>query len=173
MNAVKRISSILQYLLHFAMWFIPIFVLIYWTFFEVFVDFGFSRFVLFYDRLTITPLSKMLALFSSMIPVAIFCYIFRSLRKLFKNYEHGKIFVLENVYFYKKIGLALIVLAFGNAVYSALLSTAVSFQSEKTFLLIDFSSNELIYMLVGAFIYLVSYVMKKGHNLNNILERTI
>lgn len=173
MSSVNRICGTLKVILSVARWALPFFVVMYWSFFEFFVDLGFSRYTLFYQKLTITPLSKSLALAASILPVSIFIFVINTLLKLFENYGKGNIFVLENTYLYKRLGVSLIVLAFGNAVYSMMLSTAVSFQSERPFLQIDFSSNEFIYILIGALIYIISYVMMKGYKLENVLERTI
>ncbi len=153
-------------------WLVPLVVILYWTFFEFFISKGFSQFVLFYDRLTITPYSKFLAILVSMIPVAIFLSITHKLDRLFDNYAKGILFSVQNVIIYKKLGFSLVLAAIGNTAYGALLSTVVSFQG-KSFLTIDFGVNEIIYILIGFLIYFISGVMLEGYKISDELEQTV
>jgi len=162
----------MKLVLGISIWLVPLSVVVYWVFFEFFINLGFSEFVLFYDKLTITPLSKFLAILASMLPVAIFLSIAYRLNHLFDNYSKGILFSISNVTIYKKLGLSLIVAALGNTVYGALLSTIVSFQGSR-FLTIDFGSNEIIYILIGALIYYISDVMLEGYKFSDELEQTV
>lgn len=173
MDKVKQVSKSVKYLFKFLIWVVPICVIIYWSFVEVFIELGFSRYVLYYDRLMINSLTKCLAILVSVIPVSIFIFILSRLVKLFDNYENGIIFSEQNAIIYKQLGSSLVILAFIDAIYSALLSTAVSFQSRKAFLIIDFGINEAIYILSGVVIYLISLIMLEGYKINNELENTV
>ncbi len=172
MNKIKTISAVMKFVLNVSIWLAPLSVVIYWVFFEFFIDLGFSEFVLFYDKLTITPFSKFLAIIASMMPVAIFLSIAYKLNQLFDNYAKGVLFSASNVVIYKKLGLVLVLAALGNTVYGAMLSTIVSFQGSR-FLTIDFGANEIIYILIGSLIYYISDVMLEGYKNSNELEQTV
>lgn len=173
MDKVKKVSKLMKIIFKSLVWAIPICVIVYWSFVEVFIELGFSRFVLYYDKLMINSLTKSLAILVAVIPVSVFIFILVRLVKLFDNYENGVIFAVQNAIIYKQLGVSLIILALVDAIYSSLLSTVVSFQSPKTFLIVDFGINEIIYILAGVVIYLISLIMLEGYEINNELENTV
>lgn len=124
----------------------------------------------FSDKLTNVHLDATTQFFAclvSVLPVAITMFGLYQLVQLFKSYESGRIFTIENVKRYKKLGYTLFASVFTSLIYEALITYVITFHNGpgKRVIGITFGSYDMATLIVGGIILLISWVMMEGQNL--------
>ncbi len=177
MNKIQSLSQKMQLVFETLLILAPMITISYWTFYEFFEYIGMSWFSFeFYNQpLTINYKSKILAILITFIPTSIIMYGIFKLKKLFHNYSMNRIFTTENVMIYRKLSITLFALALGNIFTTPLLSLALSFQNPvgSRFVTVSFGTTEILTLLVGFIVMTISYVMKKGAELELEASTTI
>ncbi len=174
MNNIKRLSERMQVLFETLLILAPLAVIAYWTFFEFFDLIGFSYFFQ-QQPLTINFKSKVLAIVVMSIPTSIVMYGLFKLKKLFSNYAANQIFTQENVLIYRKLGISLFALVVADILMEPLLSLALSFQNPvgSRFITFGFGLTEIITLIIGFIVMMISFVMHKAYELELEVKHTI
>jgi hypothetical protein len=182
MNKISRVSRKFRLLFQFLFFIEPIGLVLFWSLANspmvqrlIQAAYGGDKTSLFLltsfsDKLVNMPLdptTRLLGFMVSMLPVAITMFGLYQLVQLFRSYESGRIFTIENVKRYKKLGYTLFASVFGGLVYEALITWVVTFHNApgKREIAITFGSYDIITLIVGGIILLISWVMMEGQNL--------
>ena len=83
---------------------------------------------------------------------------------MFSFYEQGKIFTLQNVACYRKIGYGTLVYAFSELLYNSVLSVILTFHRPEgqRELHITIGTVDLTTVVVGIMVLCISWVMKEA-----------
>ncbi len=177
MNKIQSLSSKMRILFAILFFLAPIFTITYWTFYEFFADIGikFYSFELSNQLITINAQSKALAILVTFIPTAIIMIGLFKLKKLFTHYAQNKVFTEENVIIFRDLGWALFALVIGDMITTPLLSLALSFQNPvgSRFISATFGSSEIIHLIIGFMVLIISYVMREAYELDVDARHTI
>ncbi len=171
MNKIQSVSHKMQVLFETLLILVPLSTICYWAFYEFLSEIGITWFIsdLPDELFTINYTSKFFAAIITLIPASIIMYGVFNLKKLFSNYAKNNIFTRENVLIYRKLCNTLFALAMGNILTLPFLSLALTFQNPpgSRFISFTFGTSEIITLLIGFILLTISYVMKKGHELES------
>lgn len=119
--------------------------------------------------ITLTPLVQFLGFLVDMLPVSIVMYGLSLLIRLFKNYELGNIFTLENAKYYRNLGLTLFYWIVAHEISRSLMSFVVTFRNppEKRSIVFMINEWDFTIALVGGLILIIAWVMSEGHRLQS------
>lgn len=162
MSRIQRVSGRFRLLLTLLIVLIPVQAFIFWMFFNsIPVGFKSGLPVRVTDDL---PLIKLiLGFLISLIPISATLYGAINLKRLFGLYEKGIVFAEENVHCFRHIGYALLFSVPANIVDIMLISLMLNY--EKPFgsrVFLQFSSTDMVFLMMGAVILLISWVMKEA-----------
>ncbi|UPR59145.1 DUF2975 domain-containing protein [Vibrio sp. ED004] len=182
MSNIQKQSRRVRMLLQFFLVLTPIMVCYFWLTVETPYDFisATGIFYLTYDigyytMLPLTMTTRMVAAFTSLAMSSILIYALMVLIRLFRNYERGEIFSLENAMSYQKLGYSLFYWVFGSVIYGSLMSVILSFNNppgERIFE-ISFVGMDFLTLILGIIILIISWVMKEGYILADEHSQTI
>ncbi|MEZ8573404.1 DUF2975 domain-containing protein [Vibrio splendidus] len=182
MSNIQKQSRRVRMLLQSLFVLTPIMVCYFWLTVETPYDFISSTgiFYLTYDigNYTILPLTmatRIVAAFTSLLMSSILMYALMVLIRLFRNYERGEIFSLENAMSYQKLGYSLFYWVLGSVIYGSLMSVILSFNNppgERIFE-ISFVGMDFLTLILGIIILIISWVMKEGYILADEHSQTI
>ncbi len=114
------------------------------------------------------PLFLILALLVSMIPICVAMYGFRLLTNLFLLYENGHVFTSENVHLFRKLGYMVIAWVIASFLFTGLISLVVTHGlSHLPTLALEISLSDLLGIVMGAIVVLISKVMDEGRRLED------
>ncbi|MGF1823297.1 DUF2975 domain-containing protein [Vibrio splendidus] len=174
----RRVRMLLQSLFVLT----PIMVCYFWLTVETPYDFisATGIFYLTYDigyftMLPLTMTTRIVAAFTSLLMSSILMYALMVLIRLFRNYERGEIFSLENAMSYQKLGYSLFYWVLGSVIYGSLMSVILSFNNppgERIFE-ISFVGMDFLTLILGIIILIISWVMKEGYILADEHSQTI
>ncbi|ANS87080.1 hypothetical protein VSVS12_03371 [Vibrio scophthalmi] len=135
------------------------------------LDFDISAFT--QDSLTLS--ARLWAFTASMLPCGILMYAFGILAKLFKCYEKAEVFTLDTVRYFHNLGWVCFFWAFGNVIYSGLISVALSFNNPpgERILAISFVGLDLMSIFCGFIVLTIAWVMKEAQELADEHQHTI
>ncbi|MCX4026185.1 DUF2975 domain-containing protein [Endozoicomonas sp. SM1973] len=121
------------------------------------------------EPVTITPLTKVLGLVITLIPLGIIFYGLRQLIILFKHYERGEIFTLLNALILRKIGFLFYVWIGCQVVYSTLFILVLTFKNPpgQKILQISVGSDSILPFVVGSIIILISWVLVEAQKVSD------
>ncbi len=130
-----------------------------------------------YSGMILHPLNtseKVLALGAACLPLLIQLYILFSLIRLFKLYEQGVIFSMNNVRYIRNIGYALIGTQIINALYQALMGFILTWRNPPghRFSSITFDQTNLSIILVALMVILISWIMLEGYKIREEQQLT-
>lgn len=111
-----------------------------------------------------------------LIPELLFClFIYWSLIKLFGLYQQGAIFTVMHINQLRNIGTCLLVWSVFDLLYPILLMLflRISGLSESLPLFLSISSDQLLKLLIGLIIFVMSWIMTEGQKLQQEQELTI
>ncbi|KAA8681584.1 DUF2975 domain-containing protein [Vibrio gigantis] len=174
----RRVRMLLQCL--FAL--VPIMVCYFWlavqTPYDFLTNMGIVQFSYEIESLTTLPLTlttRVIAMFTSLAVWSIVLYALMVLIRLFRNYERGEIFSLENAMSYQKLGYCLFYWVFGSVIYGAAMSVVLSFNNPpgERILAISFVGMDFLTLILGMIILIISWVMKEGYILADEHSHTI
>lgn len=108
--------------------------------------------------------NQLLAIVVTLLPTAAVVYGLSALIRLLRLYQAGRIFSLENVACFRKLGRSMIMLAGASFLSNPLLSLALTFNwpPGRRMVTLGLSSNQILALLVGGVILLISWVMDEG-----------
>lgn len=182
MSNIQKQSRRVRMLLQSLFVLTPIMVCYFWLTVETPYDFisATGIFYLTYDigYFTMLPLAmttRIVAAFTSLLMSSILMYALMVLIRLFRNYERGEIFSLENAMSYQKLGYSLFYWVLGSVIYGSLMSVILSFNNppgERIFE-ISFVGMDFLTLILGIIILIISWVMKEGYILADEHSQTI
>ena len=149
----------------------------YMTSYDIFSKIGFGLNDT-YSNIVQAPISlktRVIGFVVSLIPALIVLYIIGKLIKLFKNYQKGVIFSLENVNIYKKLAYSLYIWVIAKILYDALITLVLSFNNPPghRLIMITFQSPSILAIAIGTIILMISYVMNEALELSEENKLTI
>ncbi|MEZ9299224.1 DUF2975 domain-containing protein [Vibrio splendidus] len=182
MSNIQKQSRRVRMLLQSLFVLTPIMVCYFWLTVETPYDFisATGIFYLTYDigyftMLPLTMTTRIVAAFTSLLMSSILMYALMGLIRLFRNYERGEIFSLENAMSYQKLGYSLFYWVLGSVIYGSLMSVILSFNNppgERIFE-ISFVGMDFLTLILGIIILIISWVMKEGYILADEHSQTI
>ncbi|MCP4474599.1 MAG: DUF2975 domain-containing protein [Gammaproteobacteria bacterium] len=124
---------------------------------------------------TLTPVVQFLGFLVDCIPLAVTVYCLYQLIQLFKNYETGQIFTLENAKRYRKLGLATFVWVITNILSRSLTSLVLTMHNPPGhhILTASFGSNDAPPLIVSGLVILISWIMLEGYQISEDHAKTI
>ncbi|WP_299022503.1 DUF2975 domain-containing protein [uncultured Photobacterium sp.] len=128
-----------------------------------------------YTQLSLSLTTRAFAAIASLLLCGIIMYALKVLIRLFRNYERGEIFSVNNATCYQKLGYSVFYWAGGSVVYNALMSLILSFNNppgERIFT-ISFVGMDFLTLVFGIVILIISWVMKEGYILADENSHTI
>ncbi|CAV27416.1 Conserved hypothetical protein [Vibrio atlanticus] len=187
MSKIQKQSRRVRMLLQSFLALTPIMVCYFWLTVQTPYDFlsemGIIQFSIEMDYfitspLTVSPLTtttRIIAMFTSLAMSSILMYALTVLIRLFRNYERGEIFSLENAMSYQKLGYSLFYWVLGSVIYGSLMSVILSFNNppgDRIFE-ISFVGMDFLTLILGIIILIISWVMKEGYILADEHSQTI
>src|SRR3989338_2562226 len=171
MNRIKRVSLFFRILFQFLFVLFPVVLIIGWIHVpQETVLLGGVIHMNFIPRSYINhilhPLSatdKLLGFFVSTIPMLVDLFILYSLIKLFKLYEQGEIFLINNVKHIRNIGYALLVSQIINPIYEGLMGLVLTLGNPPghhlRLIAITLDQTNVGILLTGFLVILISWIM--------------
>ncbi len=160
----------------------PIMVCYYWltvnTPYDFLTSLGIIHLSYDIDTLTQQPLTlptRLLAIGAGLLLSSIVMYALAVLIRLFRNYEKGDVFSLANAQSYQKLGYCLFYWVAGSVVYGALMSVILSFNNPpgERILSVSFVGMDVLTLIFGFIVLIISWVMKEGYILADENSHTI
>ncbi len=98
-----------------------------------------------------------------------------SLRELFKLYERAIVFSERNVNCFRRLGYTLISWVFANLIFVVLISVVLTFNNlpGERVVVAQFGSSDVVTLIIGAIVLLVSWVMEEASRLENEQAHTV
>lgn len=117
-----------------------------------------------YTQLPLTLTTRVLASIASLMLCAVIMYALKILIRLFRNYEQNEIFSLQNTMCYQKLGCSLFYWVGASVIYGALISVILSFNNPpgERIISVSFEGIDLLTIVLGFMILIISWVMKEG-----------
>lgn len=110
--------------------------------------------------------TKFIAVLLNLIPLAIYMAIAGFLVRLFRLYEQGQIFTLQNVKSIRYIGITMLLGKLISPVYIFLLSYIMTRNTPYPFAYIRFDLHDITMAIAALVIILISWIMEEGHKLH-------
>lgn len=182
MGRIVIVSRIFRILFSIAFVFIPLFSIISWIIAPYALQLGGATFGLQYSPIPadihialMTPWVKVLAFLADCLVIIPKMILFYFLIKLFANYQHEKIFTIENVKLIRNVGYTMLFWQILTPIHQMLLSLALTLYNPPGYhiLEVSFSSTNLAVILIAFIVILISWVMSMGHKLQEEQEYTI
>ena len=175
MNKIQILSKQFRYVFQIIFYLLPVLNAIYWV---AITDSNINQLSFSsmpFDQVVLTPISRLLSCMLTAIPISLLMFIFYQLACIFKNYSHKIIFCLENAKRYKRVGIALFILAFANFLTDALLSIVLSYQSMpgERVISIGIGAAQIYPVIFGLAIYIISFIMEEAHRIEEDHKYTI
>lgn len=166
MNKIQKRSKLFRRLFQGLFWLVPAITAIRWG-----SPHHFAQNIWMPDGshfIQLTALTQFLGFLINMIPASVAMYAAYQLIKLFKNYEQGSVFSLENAKHYQKLGYALIIFVFFRIVSEVAIGKMLQITAHPTHLGFSFGfyPSDLTAIIAGAIIVLISWVMREAFQLS-------
>lgn len=179
MKKLMKVSHNFKILFQFLLLFFPIATLAVWIFIDklpmymIESNLGLGSNIA--QHFLFTPLSKSLGFLISLLSTGVIMYGILQFITLFKNYEKGNVFSIQNVSYYRKIGYTLFYYVVANLISRPFMSLALTFQNppHHKMISISFGSNDLFIMITGGLVLLVSWVMQEAYKISEENAQTI
>ncbi|GAA3916967.1 DUF2975 domain-containing protein [Litoribacillus peritrichatus] len=182
MSNIQKHIRRLRLFLQFMFVAVPVSVIFFWasisTPYDVLTSTGVVEVSFDINALTQQPLSitsRVLAAIANLLISGVAMYAIYILIRLFKNYEQGKIFSLENVSYYQKLGYSLFYWVLGNVIYGGVISVILSFNNlpGERYLELTFQGVDALTIMLGFLVLIISRVMKEGQIIADENRHTI
>lgn len=123
----------------------------------------------------LTGLTKFYGFLITMIPVSMVLLGLYFLIRLFRLYEQGIIFGVQNVHYIRNIGYALFASQLLNVVYDLLLSLALTWHNPpgQRLLAVSATGINLALLLTSLLVILISWIMAEAYKLQEEQQLTI
>lgn len=118
---------------------------------------------------------RLVILCIQMIPLSITVLICHKLAKLFRLYEQGYLFEVENIRLIKHIGIFMIVGELVQLIYQPLMTAALTFNNPpgERFASITLGTTNASTLITAFIILVVSWIIKEAHQLKSDSQLTI
>lgn len=128
-----------------------------------------------YTQLPLSITTRIIASIVTLFLCAIIMYALRVLIHLFRNYERNEIFSLNNAMSYQKLGYCLFYWVGASVIYGAVMSVVLSFNNPpgERILSVGFVGMDLLTIMFGFIVLIISWVMKEGFILAEENNHTI
>ncbi len=119
--------------------------------------------------------TRVMSVAVSLLPAGVTVAGLYYLIRLFGLYEQGKIFLRENVAYYRKLGFIIIYSMIASIVYSSLMTTVLTLDNPPGQRMISFgiSSAEIARLVIGLIVLLVSWIMDIGREIQEEQQLTV
>ncbi len=174
---IKKISKNFHLLLSFLLVVIPLYYILYWAFInywpETFITVNTDATPLIPNKLPIKL--QVLGFLACLLPLSALSFGLLNIRKLFSFYKEGAIFSLAHVALFKNTSKALILWVVFSILYESAKSIIFSVGNPpgSRVLQVGFSSAEITTLMVGAIVFVISWVMDEGRLLSEERELTV
>lgn len=179
MNKIQRFSFFLRVFFQIAFILWPIMVICYWAFSQYLIP-NFTHLIsLIPANLEIlhpiTATDVFWGIVISILPSIIIMTILYFLINLFKLYEQGKIFTLQNVKYLKHIGITMLIGQVVNFVYEGLISFALTFHNPHGHQVSSFyfGTDDIYNIVIAIMIIVISWIMAEGCKLQDENQYTV
>ena len=171
---IQRISKRFRMLFTALIFFIPLADLLFWISFNHLHD-EFLTGLPIIPSQDPTPLFLALGFIASLIPVTVAIYGLLTLSRLFKLYENAIVFAHENVRLIRKLGYVIIAWVVANLLFTPLISTIITHGNEGGLptIAVFLSISDLLTLIMGAIVVLISWVMDEGRKLQDEQAHTV
>ncbi|KTD49926.1 hypothetical protein Lrub_0368 [Legionella rubrilucens] len=124
---------------------------------------------------TLSGSEKFLGLCLSSIPMFVQLYILFALIKLFKLYENGEIFSINNVRYIRNIGYALLITQIIDPIYQGAMGFALTRYNPPghRFAAITLDQTNIGVVLIALIVILISWIMVEGCKLREEQQLTV
>lgn len=183
MDKIKRISLFFRVLFQVSFVALPIFLITAWiissgTLVIIGGAISLNYIPAAYSNSILHVLSgseKLLALGLGSIPMFIQLYILYSLINLFKLYEKGEIFPINNVRYIQKIGYALLITQIIDPIYQGAMGFVLTRYNPPghRFATITLDQTNLGIILIALLVILISWIMAEGCKLREEQQLTV
>lgn len=183
MNKIKRTSLFFRVLFQILFVALPILLIVAWiksagTFEIIDGVINLNYVPAAYSGSILHPLNiseKLLALAASCLPLFVQLYILISLIRLFKLYEQGVIFSMDNVRYIRNIGYALIATQIMNILYQGLMGFILTWRNPPghRFSSVTLDQTNIGVILVALMVILISWIMLEGYKIREEQQLTV
>ncbi len=127
------------------------------------------------DRIYISVTSVTLGYLADLITTFVWMFGFFQLVKLFKNYEQGKIFTVENAKRYRILAMTIFASIAAKTLSGTLVSIAMTIfhKTKPLFGVIGISSDEIMLVIVGLVTLLIAWIMTEASRIADENAATI
>lgn len=118
-------------------------------------------------EMVLNPRSQFLAIIVSAIPTAVMMYGLHTLQKLFRHYENGEIFSMNNVKCYRALAYTLFAWVGCRILWIPLITAALTFQNPPGHRMVALNIGlfDIEGFIIGAVILLIAKIMAEGYHL--------
>ena len=185
MNKIQRVSLFFRVLFQITFIVLPLFLAISWI--EAPKPLDLLSGTIIFDTMPahsvypilmpLTTTTKILGFVVNLIPTGVQLFVLYFLIKLFRLYEKGEIFSLENVRYIKKVGYTLLIGQLINPIYDVLLSLTLTWNNHlhgiPRYAMVEFSGTNFGILLTALMVILISWIMAEGCRLRDEQQYTI
>jgi hypothetical protein len=179
MDKIKRVARRFRILFQVLFYLAPIAVVWFWlsvhTSFDIFSNVGVGA-QFFTWKVTLNGTTRFLAIIVSIVPMSISMYAMHQLVKIFRHYEQGDVFSVENANRYQKLAYALFAWVIGGLFYSMVMSFVMTFQNtgfKQKVVAVSFGSYDLMALITGGIVLLIAWVMKEAQKISEDQSLTV
>lgn len=183
MNKIQRTSLFFRVLFQIIFILLPLLTIITWIYAPEPISFLGSKIILSafsHGYPIVQPLTvdtKLLGFLISLLPLIVNLFVLYFLIKLFRLYEQGEIFTMNNVRYIRNIGYALLIGQLINPVYQALISMAMTWNNPPhqglRIISISLDGTNIGIILMSLLIILISWIMLEGYKLKEEQQFTV
>lgn len=173
MSRIQRVSGKFRLLLTILIILVPVLTFISWMSFNS-LPAGFKSGLPVKVTSDLPLIKLILGFLISLIPVSAALYGALNLKRLFSLYEKGIVFTENNVTCFRHIGYAVLFSVPASIVDTMLISLMLNY--EKPFgsrVYLQFGSTDMVFLMMGSVILLISWVMKEAALLEDEHAHTV
>jgi len=163
-NNFRTLSNILFWCCNILLVILPVLLLVIWLNIDLIEDFFPGD----YDITTFNIKTQAFGMLFSLLPLSIGMYGISSLRRLFRNYAGGRVFLSENARYIKRFAWMSILSGGLSPVFGAVYSLILSMNhpAGQHFLSIELRSTDIQTILLGLVFVAIAHVMESAHRLS-------
>ncbi|MEJ2766828.1 DUF2975 domain-containing protein [Photobacterium sp. MCCC 1A19761] len=182
MDKIAKLSRFTRRIFQLIRIALPLFVAYFWltveSSYDILTNSGLINLSLNFDSLGDSPLTVGIRLALTLLSLAVTAvpvYALAKLIRLFRNYEQGDIFSLENALIYRQLALSLFYWVIASVLYGAMISLIVTFNAPagQHQLTLSIDDGQLLTLMLGLITLLISWVMKEAYQLSDDSKYTI
>lgn len=177
MYKLKKTSHKIRLFLETIFYLAPIVTALFWIFFNTLSKAGMVQMPVPLHLIHLTAFTTLLAFGISLLPLGVAMFALHQLITVFKNYEKGQIFCLENAKCYRKLGFSFFAWVISGLITQPLLSLALTLANPPgehlRMITLSFNGGDFATLLVGGIVIIISWVMMEGHKLAEEQAHTV